>query len=86
MTLPGREKEGFLKKFLDKSVFFDIVVIGVLALDAYLLQQNSNTFGSTGITEFPPGSMEMLAAQATVGLIGVKIINALIDSGGDSHR
>lgn len=73
------KKGGFLKNFLDKSVVFDIFVLVVLALDAYLLQR-SGTFSSSGITEFPASSIEIWAAQLTVLLIGLKIINAIVDT------
>ncbi|WEL19344.1 hypothetical protein [Candidatus Nanohalococcus occultus] len=76
----GNDDGGFLKKFLDKSVIFDVIVIGVLALDAYLLQQTAGTFGRASITSFPPPSIDILAAQATAGLIFVKIVNAMVDS------
>ncbi|QGA80572.1 hypothetical protein [Candidatus Nanohalobium constans] len=75
----GSSEGGFLKKFFDKSVIFDLFVLGVLALDAYLLQQ-TGTFSSSGITQFPPQSIEILAAQLTALLIVMKVLNAYIDS------
>lgn len=78
------DDEGFLKKFLDKSMIFDVIVVGVLGLNVYLLQQNAGFRAS--ITEFQPGNLEITAAQATIVLIGVKIINTLMDMGGDDHR
>lgn len=84
--MSGRDSDGFLKKFLDKSAIFDIIVISVLVLDAYLLQATANTFGSSGITQFPPESIEVAAAQATAGLILVKVINTLMDMGSGKDR
>jgi len=75
----GHDEGGFLKKFFDKSVVFDLFVLGVLALDAYLLQQ-TGTFSSSGITQLPPPSIEILAAQLTAFLILAKVVNAYIES------
>jgi hypothetical protein len=70
---------GPLKKFMDRSVVFDLAVLGVLALDAYLLQQAGGTFTSSSITTVPPPSLEIFAAQATAAIIILKLVNAYVD-------
>jgi hypothetical protein len=70
---------GFLEKFMDRSVAFDIWVLAVLAVDAYLLQQ-AGTFSTSSIMEFPPATLEMAAAQATAVTLLAKLVNGYLDS------
>ncbi len=70
---------GFLRRFLDRSVLFDIVVFAVLGLDVYLLQQ-SETFSRQGLTSVPPPSLDIAAAQLTLVIMILKLINGYLDS------
>jgi hypothetical protein len=69
----------YLRKFLNRSFLFDLVVFGVLGLDVYLLQQ-SETFSRQGLTSVPPPSLDIAAAQLTLVIMVLKLIDGYLDS------
>ena len=76
----GSDK-GHLKKLLEGSTIVDLLTLGTLALNFQILKESSTGYSSS-IFQIP-GSMEMLAAQLSALVIGIYVIEAIIDSAGE---
>lgn len=74
--------KGKLKKLLEGSTLVDLLTIGVLVFNFMLLRDAGATGYNASLLQ-APGSQEMLAAQLTGLVIGIYIIEAIIDSAGD---
>ncbi len=81
-SLGGRSSKGKLKKLLEGSTLVDLLTIGVLVYNFMLLRDAGATGYNASLLQ-APGSQEMLAAQLTGLVIGIYIIEAIIDSAGD---
>lgn len=75
---------GKLKKLLEGSTIVDLLTLGTLALNFQLLRNTGTGYGSSSIFQIP-STMEMLAAQLSALVIAIYVIEAIIDSAGDSH-
>jgi len=69
-----------LKKLLEGSTIVDLLTLGVLVYNFTLLRNTG--YGSSNLFRMP-GSQEMLGAQLTALVIGIYIIEAIIDSAGE---
>jgi hypothetical protein len=75
---------GKLKKLLEGSTIVDLLTLGTLALNFQLLKSTGTGYGSNSILQIP-STVEMLAAQLSALVIAIYVIEAVIDSAGDSH-
>ena len=79
----GHGSGGKLKKLLEGSTIVDLLTLGVLVYNFILLRQaGSSGYGSSSLLQIP-SSQEMLAAQLTAVVVGIYVIEAVIDSAGD---
>ncbi len=77
-----RSSGGKLKKLLEGSTIVDLLTLGTLALNFQILRSTGTGYGSNSIFQIP-GSMEMLGAQLSALVIGIYVIEAIIDSAGE---
>lgn len=78
----GHGSDGKLKKLLEGSTLVDLLTLGVLGYN-FMLLRDAGASGYNASLFQAPGSQEMLAAQLTAVVIGIYVIEAIIDSAGD---
>jgi len=81
----GHGSSGKLQKLLEGSTIVDLLTLGVLVYNFILLRSvGSAGYGSSSLLQMP-ASQEMLAAQLTALVVGIYVIEAIIDSAGSDH-
>ena len=75
--------KGHLKKLLEGSTLVDLLTLGTLGLN-YQLLKNAGTsgYGGGSILQIP-STMEMMGAQLSALVIGIYVVEAVIDSAGE---
>jgi hypothetical protein len=78
----GSSGGGKLKKLLEGSTIVDLLTIGVLVYDFFLLRQNAGGYGGAANIFQVSGDPMIIAAQLTGLVVAIYIIEAIIDSAG----
>jgi hypothetical protein len=75
-------EDGRLKKLMESSTLIDLLTIGVLLYDFFLLRQSAGGYGGANLFRIS-GDPMVIAAQLTGLVVAIYFIEAIIDSAGD---
>ena len=78
----GGGEDGRLKKLMESSTLIDLLTIGVLLYDFFLLRQSAGGYGGANLFRIS-GDPMVIAAQLTGLVVAIYFIEAIIDSAGD---